>query len=161
MDLHDSMQADRVRERLRFEIGREWKSQNRWNFTDAEMSTEIERRLAEHSARRAAAKQLELPLRTDQGCVSRETRRDAYHATRTQRETLCDRVRDLLEVAGANGMTRGDLAKRIGKDVGSVCQPVKSLIDAGAACEPCKQTGESGHSRAVVVLSKFARRVAT
>lgn len=150
----------RDRERLSYQILREWRAAARWKFTDAELAAEVEKRLARLTDRSGAARQLSLPLEADQRRTSRETQREACRATRAQRIGLRERIRGLLETAGAEGMTRAAIAKRLEREVSSVCQAVKDLIDAGEACQPSKKLGDFGHPRAVVVLAKFVRRVA-
>ena len=157
----DPRSSAREREKLRFAITRDWRSAGRWDFSECEMAAEIETRFADLRGRRATSQQLQLPLEANPGQISRETRSEALQAISGQSDKLLDRIRGLLELAGRNGMTRNEIASRVGKFPSSVSAPVKTLIETGEACEPSKRVGESGHSQAVVVLAKFAGRPAT
>ena len=150
-------QLARDRERLRCEVAKELRAAGRWDFTDAEIAAAIESRLAVLQERRAAARQLDLPLERDEGQTSRETRNDACRAMRKQRIGLQKRIRELLEVAGANGLLREELATALGVKDGHVSAPVKHLIDSGEACQPTKRLGSCGMPAAVVVLAKLVK----
>jgi hypothetical protein len=154
-DLHDSTQAARERERLRFQIVRQWRASNRWEFSEAEISTEVEMRLDTLNQNRTASRQLDLPPEAPQQ-LGHETKRESYLATRSKRFGLRDRIVDLLDQAGELGRTREELARALGVKDGSVSAPVGGLIASGQAYEPFKRISSAGQAVAVVTLTKFA-----
>jgi hypothetical protein len=155
-DLHDSKQAARERERLRFQISREWRSRQRWDFSEAEISAEIEHRLEEITARRVAVRQLELPLAECESRLGYGTKTSSCRNTRAKRIGVRGRIVDLLTEAGSNGRTREELATLLGMKDGSVCAAVRYLLAIGDAAEPFTRPSRCGQSVAVVVLKAFA-----
>ena len=149
-------QSNKERDALRWQIVSEWRSDGRFDYSEAELNTEIDRRLNERSVKRLNSKQLALPL-FDAGLVSAETRREACKASRQTRINRRFKIRELLDAAGPQGMTREAIAKAIGCKEGGVSQPVKQLIDSGEACEPFATKSSLGFDVAVVVLVHHAR----
>lgn len=66
-------------------------------------------------------------------------------------------VYDLLDQAGAHGMTREELAEAIGVKEGGVTQTVRDLLDAREACEAFKRLSRAKEKVWVIVLAKHWR----
>ena len=148
------MAADR--KRISSQVVTEWRSAGRYDYSDAEIDAEIDRRYADLSRRRAESRQLQLPL-MDVGQVAAKAKRDSCRSTRQARIGRRARVVELLEQAGSRGMTREEIAAAIPKcKDSSVSSPVRYLLDRDLACEPLTRASSAGIQVAVVVLSQFA-----
>lgn len=148
----DPRRAASEREKLRYSIVRDMRCAGRWDASDAEIDAELDRREADLAKRRAAARQLQLPL-LDVGQVAAETKRAACQSTRPLRISVRARVSELLEQAGSGGLTREELALQLGVKEGTVSAAVRYLLDRDLACEPSKRVSSCGNQVAVVVLT--------
>lgn len=150
MTKHDSQ-----RRRMRFQVVREWRSGGRFDFTDAELAAEVEQRQKALREKHEAAGQGQLPL-MDVGQVASQTKRDACRASRSQRISRRQSILSMLENAGANGLTREEIANALAVKEGYVSSPVLYLLSTGDACECGTRVSKAGRLVAVVVLAKFA-----
>lgn len=142
-----------TRQKLRFQIVRTWRSGGRFDFSDAELNAEVDRRLA--AKLQNERRQYQLPL-ADYGAVAAETKRTACKASRQSRINRRQQITDLLEEAGSEGMTREQIAKALDCKEGYVSSPVFYLLKHGEACEPFKRKTSAGFDAGVVMLNKFA-----
>lgn len=151
----DSRQL-RDRERLRWKVLREWRLAKRFDYSEAELNSEVDRRFeALQVLRQQMPSQLELPLERDDQATSRETKRLAVYNTRPQRINRKAAILKLLKAAGQRGLTRSELAARLSCRESDLCSPVLSLIREGKAAQPSKRPGPSGLLQAVVTLQEF------
>lgn len=147
----DPRRAANEREKLRYCVVRDMRSAGRWDASDLEVEAELDRREADLARRRAAERQLQLPL-LDVGQVAAETKRASCAASRSLRISVRARVTELLEHAGTGGLTREQLAQQLGVKEGTVSAAVRYLLDQDVACEPTKRISSCGNPVAVVVL---------
>ena len=158
----DPRKLMKERGKIRFAVIQEWRRAGRFDYADAELSAETERRLEALLAKRAATPQLSLFDQFDQPPTGRDTKLAACVATRSLRINRRQLIVELLESAGHAGMTREEMARALppkaGKPVkdSSVSAPVQYLIKTGLAIEIGTRPGDAGIDVAVVVLAKFA-----
>lgn len=158
--LHDGGVFDprwREREhcRIRTQVIREWRIAGRYDFTDAELNAEIDRRLVALQQKLSAAGQAQLPL-MDVDQVSTQAKKDACKSSRQLRIVLRSRIVELLEVAGSDGLTREQMASVLNVKEGYVSSPVRYLIDhSEVACIVGTRQTKAGKEAGVVVLKKF------
>ena len=150
----DPRKIAKERGKIRYAVSREWRATGRFDYTDAELSAETERRLEALLAKLAATPQLSL---FDQPPTGHDTKLAACIATRSQRINRRQRVVELLESAGIKGMTREEIAIALSTKDGSVSAAIRYLIDSNVACETGTRISSAGHSVAVVALAKYAR----
>jgi len=145
-------------ERLRSQVVADYRSAGRFDFTDAEIDAEANRRLA--IKLRNDSYQANLPL-LDVGQVSAATKRESCKDGREARISVRHRIVGLLEAAGEIGLTREQLSTALGVKEGSVSSPVLYLITHCGAYEPRTRKSSLGRNVAVVVLSDHALKKET
>ena len=151
----DPRRRERERSRIRNQVIREWRSAGRYDYTEAELNSEVERRLDALQRKLSEAGQAQLPL-IDVDQVSTQAKKDACKSSREFRIAIRARIVELLEAAGIDGLTREEMATALNVKEGAVSLPVRYLIDhAETACIVGTRMSQLGHPVGVVVLKKF------
>lgn len=131
-------------QRVRARVVREWRTAGRFDFTERELSAEVQKRLSALHEKQSGIYASQFPL-IDTGTMARQSKTAACRSSRKLRINRRPQIEKLLREAGRNGLTRRELANEIGCEPGGVTSPVLYLIKTGKACEPfrrkCPQTG--------------------
>jgi hypothetical protein len=151
------MELERLRSHTR--IANEWKANGRHTWSDAEIESAVDADLA----RRYPPKpqQMGLPGMPAEVPVTEpepSTKAMAFNSYDRKAGTRRNQIYDLLDRAGARGMTREELAEALEIKEGGVTQPVRQMIDSREACEPFKRESKARQLVAVVVLAKHWRQ---
>ncbi len=153
----DPRRVERLRAKIRNQSVREMRSAGRFDISPTELDALVASRLDRLLAKLESAGQGQLPL-FDAGQVATETKRQSCRKTRTLRITLRDRIVEILQTAGRDGRTREELARDLGGiKEGTVCSPVRFLLNDGIICEPYSRESSLGNQVAVLVLCSIAR----
>ncbi|WP_430451684.1 hypothetical protein [Rhodopirellula europaea] len=98
-----------------------------------------------------------LPL-FDFGATAAETKAAAAKAAKPKRKVRSVVALERLQRAGADGLTRDELAAAMDLPIQSVCSVALQILRSGDAVEDGrKRKTACGHDAAVIVLKEFAK----
>jgi len=153
----DRRREAKERERLMWAILYEWRKAGRYQYSDADLQAEIDRRIARLREVVNSKKQTLIPFEPASDEFSLQNRYDSFTATRELRGTRARQILELLEKAGRRGHTRQELAKILGCHPSDLCSPVNELRASKQVLQTAERRSVSNRpGGTVIILPKFA-----